>query len=81
MSKEKAAEITSQHQIEIRHEQPHALFFREAWADGEHEGVKFELTRNVSLSAIHFQYGDRAFTLKLNSIVEAFLDAAKKTGA
>jgi hypothetical protein len=78
MSKAKAAEVTSQHQIEIRHEAPMALFLREAWADGEHKGVKFEITRNVSLSAIHFQYGDRSFTLKLESIVDAFLDAATK---
>lgn len=55
------------------------LFFREAWADGKHDGKPFEVTRNASASAIHFHYQKHFYTVTLDTLVQAFLGVATKT--
>lgn len=73
---EKDQDLTTE--ITITKHPEGTLFFREAWADGNHEGNAFEVTRNASASAIHFKYKKHFYSITLDSLVQAFLEVATK---
>lgn len=78
MSTKTKKPATKKISLPVTVEEPDTLFMGEAWAAGISEGVKFDLTRNISGGAIHFYMDKKTYSLSVRDMVSAFLTLHKE---